>query len=240
MPGIVGLISKMPHQAAERELNVMVGALSRDPSYETGTWIDEPRGIYVGWSSRKNSFAEGMPLTSESGNVTLIFSGEEYRDRSKHRLSKVKSEISARSGPEYLLQLYEDDASFPANLNGRFHGLVADRARGTAKLFNDRYGMHRLYYHESKDAVYFAVEAKAILAVRPELRVIEQRALGEFIACGCVLENRTLFHHIHALPPASCWLFGPGALQTKAKLFRPGGVGEPGGAGAGGILSSIA
>ena len=39
-------------------------------------------------------------------------------------------------------------------------------------LFNDRYGMHRLYYHQAKEAFYFAAEAKAILAVRPELRAL--------------------------------------------------------------------
>ncbi len=33
--------------------------------------------------------------------------------------------------------------------------------------------MHRLYYHESKDAFYFAAEAKAILEVRPELRTLD-------------------------------------------------------------------
>jgi len=32
-------------------------------------------------------------------------------------------------------------------------------------LFNDRFGMHRLYYHESPDAWYFAAEAKAICAI---------------------------------------------------------------------------
>ena len=64
----------------------------------------------------------------------------------------------------------DDDRAFPASLNGRFQGLLADRARGCALLFNDRYGMHRMYYHESADAFYFAAEAKAILAVCPELR----------------------------------------------------------------------
>jgi len=53
-------------------------------------------------------------------------------------------------------------------------------------LFNDRYGMHRIYYHEAKEAFYFSAEAKAILAVRPELRVMDRRSLGEFVACGCV------------------------------------------------------
>ena len=43
-------------------------------------------------------------------------------------------------------------------------GLLVDRSEGTTTLFNDRYGIHRLYYHESADAFYFAAEAKAILA----------------------------------------------------------------------------
>src|SRR5207245_1545432 len=82
----------------------------------------------------------------------------------------------------YLVHLYEEDPSFPAGLNGRFHGLLVDRRRGTSTLFNDRYGMHRIYYHEAKEAFYFAAEAKAILGVRPELRRADPRGLGELMA----------------------------------------------------------
>ena len=88
-------------------------------------------------------------------------------------------------------------------------------------LFNDRYGMQRLYYHESKDAFYFAAEAKAILAVRPELRRIDPRGLGEFVSCGTVLENRTLFDGIDVLPPASAWVFRNGSLERKSSYFHP-------------------
>src|SRR5207247_119949 len=98
---------------------------------------------------------------------------------------------------------YRQDRTFPAGLNGRFHGVLIDRGRGMTMLFNDRYGMHRVYVHEGSEAFYFAAEAKAILAVRPELRRVDARGLGEFVACGCVLENRTLFDRIHLLPPAA-------------------------------------
>jgi asparagine synthase (glutamine-hydrolysing) len=81
--------------------------------------------------------------------------------------------------------------------------------------------MHRIYYHESKEAFYFAAEAKAILKVRPELRRFDPRGLGEFIACGCVLENRTLFDGIHVLPPASAWTFGNTTLEKKSAYFHP-------------------
>ena len=124
-------------------------------------------------------------------------------------------------GPGYLIHLYEEDPTFPAGLNGWFHGLIADPTSGTATLFNDRFGMHRLYYHESKDAFYFAAEAKAILAVRPELRRINPQALGEWVECGCVLENRTLFENLHVLPPASYWSFRNGSVERKASYFHP-------------------
>ena len=124
-------------------------------------------------------------------------------------------------GSSYLVHRYEEEPDFPKGLNGRFHGLVADRARGTAMLFNDRYGLQRLYYHEAKDTFYFAAEAKAILKVRPELRSTDPRGLGEFIVCGCVLENRTLFPGIHVLPPGSAWVFRGGQLEKKDAYFEP-------------------
>ena len=97
----------------------------------------------------------------------------------------------------------------------------SDRLQGTTTLFNDRYGMHRMYYHEAKEAFYFSAEAKAILAVRPELRTVDPRSLGEFVACGCVLENRTLFPAIHLLPAASSWRFRKGAIERKSSYFQP-------------------
>jgi asparagine synthase (glutamine-hydrolysing) len=106
-------------------------------------------------------------------------------------------------------------------LNGRFHGLVADRRRGAATVFNDRFGLQRLYYHESKDGFYFSAEAKAILKVRPELRAIDPRGLGEFVACGCALENRTLFRGVYLLPPGSAWTFRGGKIEAKKTYFEP-------------------
>ena len=111
--------------------------------------------------------------------------------------------------------------AFPAGLNGRFHGLLIDRNLGTAALFNDRYGMHRMYYHESRDALYFAAEAKAILAVRPELRTIDPQAMGEFVSCGCTLEGRSLFRGVRLLPGGSKWVFRSGSLEKKETYFQP-------------------
>jgi len=199
----------------------MVEAVRHESFYVTGTWVDESLGVYVGWAARKGSFSDGMPLYNERGDNVLVFSGEEFPNPATIRRLKERGHALPAEGPSYLVHLYEEDPAFPAGLNGRFHGLSTDRTRGTAMLFNDRYGMHRIYYHESKEGFYFAAEAKAILAVRPELRRADPRGLGEFVSCGCVMENRTLFQGIHVLPPASAWVFRGGALERKGAYFQP-------------------
>ena len=221
MPGIVGLVTKLPREWAEPQLARMVEALRHESFYVTGTWIDESLGVYVGWVARENSFAEEMPIRNESEDVVLVFSGEDYPEPGTARRLKERGHGCEEDGPSYLVHLFEEDPNFLKNLNGRFQGLLADRTRGTVTLFNDRFGLQRIYFHEAQEAFYFSAEAKAILAVRPELRSADPRGLAEFIGCGCVLENRTLFRGIHALPPGSAWSFRGGALEQKATYFEP-------------------
>jgi asparagine synthase (glutamine-hydrolysing) len=220
MPGIVGFFTQKPREWAEPELARMVATMQHESFYVSGTWIDEASGVYVGWVARKDSFGDGMPLRNERGDV-LVFSGEDYPESGTARRLKERGHDCEEWGASYLVHLYEEDANFFKNLNGRFHGLLADQGSGTATLFNDRFGLQRIYYHEAQGAFYFAAEAKAILAVRPELRSVDPTGLGEYIACGCVLENRTLFSGIYALPPGSAWRFRNGGLEEKAFYFTP-------------------
>jgi len=184
MPGIVGLITKLPTEEAQRQLMAMLTALCHELFYTCGTWIDSEQGIYVGWVARKRSFADRMPVHNERGNITLVFSGEEFPHPDTRKGLRDRGHVFAPDGASYLAHRYEEEPDFPKGLNGRFHGIVVDRAPGIATLFNDRFGLQRLYYHEAKEGFYFAAEAKAILKVRPELRSADPRGLGEFIVCG--------------------------------------------------------
>ena len=220
MPGIVGCITRLPREHAEAELLQMVKALCHEDFYVSGTWADESQGVYVGWVAQKGSFCDGMPVRDERGDVVLVFSGEEFPEPRTAQLLKERGHELDGTGAGYLVHLYEEDSSFPAGLNGRFHGLLSDRNRGTTMLFNDRYGMRRIYYYESKDTFYFAAEAKAILAVRPETRKLDEQAFGEFVSCGCTLEERSLFKDIHLLPGGARWLFHNGSLVGKERYFK--------------------
>src|SRR3954452_9942009 len=162
MPGIVGLLTRMPRERAEPQLMDMLASMWHEPSYGTGTWVDEQLGVYVGWTASGRSAFDTMPVRNGRGDVALLLSGDIVPEPSTEQLAAAC-----------------DDSAWPASLNGRFHGLRIDGGRGTATLFNDRYGMHRIYYHAAPDTFYFAAEAKAILACRPDLRQLDQRGLGE-------------------------------------------------------------
>ena len=219
MPGIVGLITKLPRLEAEARLKKMLKAICHEEFYNSGTWIDESLGVYVGWTVLKHSFCDGMPLYNEKRDVCLIFSGEEYSDHRNAARGRESANGSTESA--YLVRGYQQDPDFIKGLNGIFHGLIADRGRNEVTLFNDRYGMHRLCYYQAKDGMYFGAEAKAILAARPELRQIDYRSLGEFLSFSCVLENRTIFKEIQVLPAASVWKFRNAELLNKSYFFEP-------------------
>jgi asparagine synthase (glutamine-hydrolysing) len=221
MPGIVGLITKIGRELAEPQLRLMVEALQHESFYETGTWIDEPSGVYVGWTVQKNSSPFTNPITNERGDRVLILSGDVYTDSDRMRPGEDNGVAIAGGLGGSVVGCAEGGSSFPENLNGIFHGLLIDRCAGTATLFNDRFGMHRIYYHQAKEAIYFGAEAKAILAVRPELRTPSLQSLGEFVALSCVLEDRSIFKDIFVLPGASAWLIRNGSVEHKHTYFSP-------------------
>ncbi len=125
MPGIVGLVTKMPRACAEPQLLRMVEALRHESFYVTGTFIDEKLGLYVGWAARKDSFSDGMPVRNERGDVVLIFAGEEYPAPGTARDLKERGHNCELEGPSYLAHAYEEDPDFLKNLNGRFQGILA-------------------------------------------------------------------------------------------------------------------
>src|SRR5262245_23521960 len=116
MPGIVGLLTRMPREQAEPQLLQMVDAIRREAYYATGTWADESLGVYVGGAARKGSFSDGMPLWNDHRDAVLAFSGEEFPESDTARRLKERGHSFEPQGPSYLIHLSEEDASFPAGL----------------------------------------------------------------------------------------------------------------------------
>src|SRR5215510_5288142 len=136
MPGLVGLVTNLPRERASAAVLRMVSVLRHEPFYNTRVWMDERLGVYVGCCERAGSETGDMPQRNERGDV-LFVSGEDFADPATARVP-----LAAR---------VEQEPDFPASLNGRFHGLLVNHRDSQVVLFNDRYGLHRVYWHEGHD-----------------------------------------------------------------------------------------
>jgi asparagine synthase (glutamine-hydrolysing) len=222
MPGIAGIISQMPPEMNEKGLRLMIGCMMHESFYTSGTYLNEELGLYAGWVCHKGSFSDCMPVFNEEKTLLLLFTGENFADKEATDQLKSRGHRFDDSNASYLIHVYEEQGNaFLERLNGWFNGVLVDLRKGRAVLFNDRYGMQRIYYHESKDGFYFSSEAKSLLKVLPALRRIDPVSLGQFFACGCVLQNRTLFSEIHSLPGGSAWTFSNGKSVKRDFYFKP-------------------
>jgi asparagine synthase (glutamine-hydrolysing) len=134
---------------------------------------------------------------------------------------RQKGHQLGRAAGDWLVHLYEEEGDrFFEKLNGLFSGLLIDTRQGKTFLFNDRYGVERVYLHQTTDAVFFASEAKALLRVLPELRTFDKEGVAQFLAFGCTLGQRTLFRGVQLLSGGSVWSFEKDSCQKK-KYFSP-------------------
>jgi len=199
----------------------MAKSMEHESFYDSGLYSVPEMGIYAGWVAHKTSFATGQPFFNEQGDIALLISGECFVDRQEcHDLRKKGHELGEAIA-SWLVHLYEEQGDrFFEKLNGLFSGLLIDKRHRKAFLFNDRYGVERIYWHETRDATYFASEAKALLRVLPELRGFDQEGVAQFLTFGCTLGQRTLFRGVQLLPGASVWSFENGKCQRR-RYFSP-------------------
>jgi asparagine synthase (glutamine-hydrolysing) len=189
--------------------------------YKSFTIEDDKLGVYAGWVGIDGSFSDCMPVWNETHDACLIFSGENFTEGEVLSGLKTNGHGFEASNASYLIHLYEENGEgFFEQLNGWFAGLILDFRKGIVILFNDRIGMKRVYYYESKDAFYFSTEAKSLLKARPELRALNPESFGEYLNYGCVLNNHTLFPNVFLLPGGSTWTSEGDGVIKKCRYFR--------------------
>lgn len=223
MPGIVGIIGGRGSGENSHLLQKMVDSLMHDPGYKSGTVQLEKLGVWIGWACHAGSFSDCMPVWNEARDICLIFSGEHFCDPSEIYQLRAAGHDCAQENASYLVHAYEERGMrFFEMLNGSFSGVLLDLRVGKAVLFNDRYGLSRIYFHENTDGFYFGSEAKALLKVLPQLRQLDMMSFGEFFSFGCALKNRSLFSGVRLLPAGSAWAFSRNEAVRKTSYFERG------------------
>lgn len=219
MPGITGLISKKNKGSEKEAISDMLGCMLHEPFYTHGTFHSPQNGYYIGFSAMPDSFVDCMPIFNETKDLVLFMTGECYQDQHVIDDLAMRGHKFNPKNASYLIHMYEEHGeSFFKTLNGWYNGIILDLRSSRASLFNDRFGIRRIYFYETSDCFAFASEAKSLLKVFPELREISLKSVGEFLTYDCVLENRTYFPNINLLPACSFWTFQEGRTVKKTYL----------------------
>lgn len=221
MPGLAGIISREPAADHTADLALMLKSMMHEGFYVSGTYSAKEMGVYCGWVAHENSFAAGQVFFNEQQNIALLLSGECFVDPETRADLKKRGHRFGEAAGSWLVHLYEEKGDrFFEKLNGLFSALLIDKGQRRAFLFTDRYGLERIYWHETDDATYFASEAKALLRILPQLRQFDQEGVVQYLTFGCTVEERTLFRGVQLLPGGSVWSFENGKCH-KRRYFSP-------------------
>ena len=112
---------------------------------------------------------------------------------------------------EVLLRAYQYwDKDVVKQLSGAFAFALWDPRKGRLMLARDRFGEKPLYVEERAGGLFFASEAKALLAAPGARAEVDTAALRACIAHGYVCGPQTLFRGVRKLAPATyaMWQFG--------------------------------
>jgi asparagine synthase (glutamine-hydrolysing) len=218
MPGITGIIGIGDSVERSGLVAQMARCLQHDPLFSLDSLSNEKLNLSIAWVRGEGS--SYLASWNETKDIFLAFVGENFgEDAEVTRLKATGHEVRLGDA-NYLVHPYEEKGlDFLREINGWFCGILIDLRQSKAVLFNDRYRLCRIYYHERGNTLYFSSEAKSLLKILPDLRQLDLSSLGEFFSCGCVLRNKSLFSGVSILPGGSKWEFIPGCPVKKELYF---------------------
>lgn len=169
MCGIAGMFGRTD----ERQLRIMTQMLRHRGPDGGAVWI----GDGVGFGHRRLKIIDlsdeaAQPMLSEDGSCALTFNGEIFNYRElREELRGHGYRFRSESDSEVLLAAcMQWGQRVTGHLVGQFAFAYSDARSGLRMLVRDHLGVKPLYYAEHDGTLYFASEAKALLAVLPETR----------------------------------------------------------------------
>jgi asparagine synthase (glutamine-hydrolysing) len=196
----------------------MLTAIQHRGPDDNGVYSEENLAIGIRRLSIIDLEGGHQPMSSEDGNIRLVFNGEIYNFPELRSILLAKGHVfRTRSDTETIIHAYEEWGleSF-ARLNGMFGFALWDRLKQELILARDPFGIKPLYYAECQHGLIFGSEIKAILCDSEIRREVDPAALNQFLTFSFVPSPRTLFKGINKIPPGYALRITP----DGTKLYR--------------------
>jgi asparagine synthase (glutamine-hydrolysing) len=202
MCGIAGFCGFGPHRSdSEAILRRMNRALAhRGPDGE-GIYCRDGIGLAHMRLAVVDLEGGAQPFVSDDGQTVLILNGEIYNhDELRNEMIRDGRRFRTRSDTEVVLQLYQSIGERCVDrLRGMFAFALWDQRDRRLWLVRDRLGLKPLYYSWDGGTFVFGSEPKALLEYPGVSRVVDERAVEDFLTFGYVPSPRTMFQGISKL-----------------------------------------
>lgn len=218
MCGIAGVFGRGDRDGVERMLATL---RHRGPDDQH---VVEKAGAVIG--ARRLSIVDvaggRQPLTNEDGGVVAAQNGELYNFPSlRPALLAAGHQLHTQTDTEVLPHLWEEYGDdLPRHIDGMFAVAVWDERRQCGLLARDRMGKKPLYYWQDGEALYFASELKALLALPRFPRTLDPVALHHFLGYKHVPHPWTIFRGARMLPPGHRLRYVAGQAPVVERYWR--------------------
>jgi asparagine synthase (glutamine-hydrolysing) len=206
MCGIVGIVDLEGAREIDRDQLARMNAVQLHRGPDEGDVYIEPG---VGLGHRRLAIIDlssgQQPLFNEDRSVVVVYNGEIYNYAGLvAELQAAGHTFRTHCDTEVIVHAWEEwGADCVRRFNGMFAFALWDRNRQTLFLGRDRLGKKPLYYARLADGRFiFASELKSLLEDRSLGRVLDERAVEDYLAYGYVPDPRTILKGVWKLPPA--------------------------------------
>jgi asparagine synthase (glutamine-hydrolysing) len=225
MCGIYGFAATSGDLGAPAEVDRVLARMDRAIFHrgpdENGTYVDSASGGRCAIGMRRLSIIDlgggRQPIHDEARRVWVVFNGEIYNYRA------LRAELEARghrfytsSDTEVIVHLYEDRGdAFVEALDGMFAIALWDRASATLVLARDRLGIKPLYFAETKAALVFGSELKAVVQHPAVARRVSPEALSYYLSFGATPGGQSILDGVRKLEAGHLLRFHRGQVSVR-------------------------
>lgn len=207
MCGINGIIDYHKHYLME-ERNKLVHQMNekiiyRGPNME-GLFDSE----HVTMGMRRLSIIDlstgRQPIYNEDKTLAIVFNGEIYNfKRLREELIQKGHQFYTSADTEVIVHAYEEFGNQAFDrLDGMFSFAIFDSRQNKVVIARDRMGEKPLYFYYNEDYFVFGSELKSLLSTGIVPKVIDKKALNQYLQLTYIPAPLTIFEHVKKVKPA--------------------------------------
>ena len=157
-----------------------------------------------------------QPISNEDGSVWIVFNGEIYNYQDIRPRLEGSHQFQTNSDTEVIVHLYEEmGEACVKELRGQFAFAIWDEKKRSLFIARDHLGQKPMFYVHQGEHFAFPSEIKALLAAEPSLRVMDPKALHQYLTLRIIAPPLTMFEQVKKLPPAHYLVFQDGQVRIE-------------------------